>query len=157
MFKYISDIIAQFSTPQKIIALSMILLSIVIISIAPSLIDDKADLKNEITEKKSKIKILEDDLRYKDSLIRNEQKNCTDQILQREKEFISMLDYLSNKAKKEDNKIISQTNMESFPVIIQNPDSISYYPSPQTTSIIVKNDMGNIINEIEKVKKKVKN
>jgi uncharacterized membrane protein (DUF106 family) len=37
MFKYISKIIAQFSTPQKIIALSMLLLAI-IISIAPSLI-----------------------------------------------------------------------------------------------------------------------
>lgn len=38
MFEYISKIIAQFSTPQKIIAPSMLLLAIIIISIAPSLI-----------------------------------------------------------------------------------------------------------------------
>ena len=156
MFRYISEIIAQFSTPQKVIALSLILLSIVIITIGPSMIESNDELKEEIDTKTIKIKALESELNEKDTKIRSEQKSCTNQILEREKEFVAMLDYLQNKAKKDNNKIISQTNMEFFPVISVS-DSLLYSPEPPTQStIIVKNDMGNIINEIDNLKKKIK-
>ncbi len=156
MFRYISEIIAQFSTPQKVIALSLILLSIVIITIGPSMIESNDELKEEIDAKTIKIKALESELNEKDTKIRSEQKSCTNQILEREKEFVAMLDYLQNKAKKDNNKIISQTNMEFFPVISVS-DSLLYSPGPPTQStIIVKNDMGNIINEIDNLKKKIK-
>jgi hypothetical protein len=155
MFRYISQIIAQFSTPQKIIALSLILLSIVIITVAPSLIDDKSELEDEIVTKNEKIKELEINLNHKDSLIRREQKNCTNQIIEREKEFISMLDYLSNKAKRDNNKVISQTNTESFPIKVMRDSVLTSTPSHSST-IIVKNDTRNIINEIDKIKEKIK-
>ena len=156
MFRYISEIIAQFSTPQKVIALSLILLSIVIITIGPSMIESNDELKEEIDAKTIKIKALESELNEKDTKIRSEQKSCTNQILEREKEFVAMLDYLQNKAKKDNNKIISQTNMEFFPVISVS-DSLLYSPEPPTQStIIVKNDMGNIINDIDNLKKKIK-
>lgn len=150
MFRYISQIIAQFSTPQKIIALSLILLSIVIITIGPSLIDDKSELKDELLNKDQKIKELEIDLNHKDSLIRKEQSNCTNQIVEREKEFISMLDNLKDKAKKGDDKIIRQTNLESF----GKGDSLRAH---NTSTIIVKSDNTNIIKEIDLLKKKIKN
>lgn len=156
MFRYISEIIAQFSTPQKVIALSLILLSIVIITIGPSMIESNDELKEEIDAKTIKIKALESELNEKDTKIRSEQKSCTNQILEREKEFVAMLDYLQNKAKKDNNKIISQTNMEFFPVISVS-DSLLYSPEPPTQStIIVKNDMGNMITEIDKMRKKLK-
>jgi hypothetical protein len=156
MFKYIADILSQFSTPQKVIALSLILLSIVIITLGPSMIQSNDELKEEIVNKNAKIKTLEDELNKKDSTIRIEQKSCTNEILVREKEFIAMLDYLQNKAKKDNNKIISQTNMESIYVEKIN-DSLMYSPSPRSQStIIVKNDMGNMITEIDKMRKKLK-
>ena len=156
MFKYIADILSQFSTPQKVIALSLILLSIVIITLGPSMIQSSDELKEEIVNKNAKIKTLEDELNKKDSTIRIEQKSCTNEILLREKEFIAMLDYLQNKAKKDNNKIISQTNMESIYVEKIN-DSLMYSPSPRGQStIIVKNDMGNMITEIDKMRKKLK-
>lgn len=150
MFRYISQIIAQFSTPQKIIALSLILLSIVIITIGPSLIDDKRELKEDLLNKDQKIKALESDLNRKDSLIRKEQSNCTNQIVEREKEFISMLDNLKDKAKRGDDKIIRQTNLESF----GKGDSSRAH---NTSTIIVKSDNTNIIKEIDLLKKKIKN
>ena len=56
----------------------------------------------------------------------------------------------------DNNKIISQTNMESIYVEKIN-DSLMYSPSPRSQStIIVKNDMGNIITEIDKMRKKLK-
>lgn len=156
MFKYIADILAQFSTPQKVIALSLILLSIIIITLGPSMIQSSDELKEEIVNKNAKIKSLENELNKKDSTIRVEQKSCTNEILVREKEFIAMLDYLQNRAKRDNNKIISQTNMES--VYVQKiDDSLMYSPSPRSQStIIIKNDMGNMISEIDKMRKKLK-
>jgi len=151
MFKYIADILAQFSTPQKVIALSMILLSIVIITIGPSLIESKDELRSEIDSKAGKIKSLEAELNEKDNIIRKEQKSCTNQILEREKEFITMLDYLKGQAKMQDNKITSHVNKESLQMV----DSLSSQVT-HTSTIIVKNDMGNIISSIEEIKKKIK-
>lgn len=98
MFKYISEILSQFSTPQKITALSMLLLSIVLISISPSLINainiDREELNTEIARKNSKIKNLEKQVDVKDELIRSGQSECTNRIVQREIEFISMLEDL---------------------------------------------------------------
>jgi hypothetical protein len=55
MFKYISKILAQFSTPQKIVALSMLLLAIIIITLAPSFIAsitlDRDELNSEMNYK----------------------------------------------------------------------------------------------------------
>ena len=120
------------------------------------MIQSNDELKEEIVNKNAKIKTLEDELNKKDSTIRIEQKSCTNEILVREKEFIAMLDYLQNKAKKDNNKIISQTNMESIYVEKIN-DSLMYSPSPRSQStIIVKNDMGNMITEIDKMRKKLK-
>jgi len=152
MFRYISEILSQFSTPQKVIALSLILLSIVIITIGPSLIESNDELKIKIKEKNDKIKTLEIEINEKDTKIRNEQKSCTNQIIEREKEFIVMLDHLKNKAKTEDGKIISSLNRESF----QIKDSL-HSPVSHTSTIIVKSDMNNIISEIELLKKKIKN
>jgi len=155
MFKYIAEILAQFSTPQKVIALSLILLSIVIITLAPSMIKSDDELKEEILNKTNKIKALESELNEKDSTIRKSQKTCTNEILEREKEFISMLDYLQNKAKRDNNKVISQTNMESFP-LRRMSDSVLYSPASHSSTVIVKNDTRNIISEIDKIKKKIK-
>jgi hypothetical protein len=152
MFKYIADILAQFSTPQKVIALSLILLSIVIITLGPSIIENKEDLKSEIENKDQKIKLLEKEIGEKDSKIRNEQKSCTDQIVEREKEFIAMLDYLKDKAKKDDNKILSTLNMESLSKVDSSSTTIN-----NKSTIIVKNDMKNIIGEIDIMRKKIKN
>jgi hypothetical protein len=98
MFKYISKIIAQFSTPQKIVALSMLLLSIIIISIAPSIISsvtlDRDELNSEIKRQDSKIKDLKihvDSLEYK---IRKSGMECTNQIVLREEAFLEMLERL---------------------------------------------------------------
>ena len=81
MFRYISEILSQFSTAQKVIALSLLLFSIVTISIGPSLIGainlDKTELNAEIDKKDKKINQLEKYLDSKDSLIRYGQQSCT--------------------------------------------------------------------------------
>lgn len=98
MFKYISKILSQFTPAQRIIALMLLLLSIIIITIAPSFISaitlDREELMKDLENKETRIRNLEaetDTLSYK---IRYNQRLCTDQIAQREEEFILMLDQL---------------------------------------------------------------
>ena len=63
MFKYISQILSQFTKTQRVIALLMLLTSITIITIGPKLIDsitlDRKELEEKITKQKTRIKYLE--------------------------------------------------------------------------------------------------
>jgi hypothetical protein len=123
----------------------------VVITIGPSIIESKDELKEEIETKTNKIRSLENELNKKDTKIREERKSCTNQILEREKEFVTMLDYLKDKAKKEDNKILSQMNMETLKKVDSSATSVR-----NTSTVIIKNDMKNIISEIEEIKRKLK-
>ncbi len=160
MFKYISDIISQFSTGQKIIALLILVLSIIIITLGPSLIDavnvDKEEMKSIILEKSKKIDDLNKEVDTLQKKIRDGQIICTNEIFQREKNFIQMLDDLQAEARKEQNssKILRK---ESF---ITNSIDTTVMMMPQersTNTVIIKNDMSKMIKEIDKMKEKIKN
>jgi hypothetical protein len=158
MFRYISEILSQFSTAQKVIALSLLLFSIVTISIGPSLIGainlDKTELNAEIDKKDKKINQLEKYLDSKDSLIRYGQQSCTNQIIQREKEFVTMLDALKQKAMLENGstRIVNQTLVRESS---QSDSMLTTSYSPQRNTIIIKNDMKGIMREIDLIKDKV--
>ena len=157
MFKYISEILSQFSTPQKIVALSLLLFSIVIISIAPSLINvinlDKNELNVEIEKKDNKISNLEKQIDESETKIRKGQQSCTNEILEREKEFISMLDYLKQKAKEESCQV--RVVNTSHAKTSSNDTIVIKGVSPVVEKVIVKNDMKNIMKEIDLIKDKV--
>ena len=103
MFKYISSILAQFTSGQKIIALSLLLLSIVFVTLGPSLVNtitlDRDELTQDLKNKEVRIKKLESDIDTLSEKIRNNQMECTDQITLREKKFIRMLDELKSELK----------------------------------------------------------
>jgi hypothetical protein len=159
MFRYISEILSQFSTPQKIIALSLLLFSIVIISISPSLIGainlDKDELKSTIDQKDAKILKLEQQVDDQELKIRNEQQSCTNEIVKREKDFISMLDLLKEKAREENNspKIVKESLIRKN----LNDTLVNSSTTNIVKNVAVKNNMENIIREIDIIKYKIKN
>lgn len=160
MFKYISEIISQFSTPQRVIALSLVLFSIVVITIAPSLISaitlDRKDLDKLIADKKQIIKVLQEELRVKNLMIIDNGRSCTNEILKREQEFIGMLGQIKGDLKKRDVKeepIIYQslrrsTNDSTMQMVL---------PSPRIIQVNKHQDLKGIINKIEIMEKKIKN
>jgi len=97
-FKSIPEILAQFSKPQKILALMLLLLTIIIITIAPSFISsittDRAELVDKINHLEDRIKVVEAQNDTLEDKIRREQMSCTDQMFSREQEFITMIDEL---------------------------------------------------------------
>lgn len=98
MFKYISEILKQFTAAQKTLALLMLLTSIILVSLGPKMIDamsiDNTEYKSKVDRQTAEIKDLQVTVDSLDTKIRNGQRQCTNEIAQRESEFIAMLDEL---------------------------------------------------------------
>jgi hypothetical protein len=167
MFKYISKILAQFSTSQKIVALSMLLLSIIIITIAPSIISsvtlDRDELNSEIKRQDNKIKDLKihvDSLEYK---IRKSGMECTNQIVLREEEFLEMLERLKGDLRDHNNiedRIVRLNNTERRKIYTVGDSSVSMMvqeePIQEKVIIYKKPQINSTLSLIDDMKKKVK-
>jgi hypothetical protein len=173
MFKYISNILEQFSASQKIVALSILLISIITISIAPSFISaitlDREELNFEIKRKNIRINYLK---KYIDSLeinIRKNQMECTNQIITREEEFIGMLEKLSVNLRSQNNKtqekMVSINSVTSFNLerqVHNFEDSlismiqISELPREEKIITYKKDEINSTLLMINEMKKKIK-
>jgi hypothetical protein len=160
MFKYISEILSQFSKTQRVMALLMVLTTITIISIAPSLIDsiteDRTELELKITKQTERITSLENHIDTLDWQIRESQKSCTQEIWARENEFIQMLDEIRADAFKY--KVSTKTS----DVVVNRTkstgdDGVMMMEMPrQETKTDVKVDISPVLSKIDKMKKKFK-
>ena len=160
MFKYISEILSQFSKTQRVMALLMVLTTITIISIGPSLIDsiteDRTELESKITKQTERITSLENHIDTLDWQIRESQKSCTQEIWARENEFIQMLDEIRADAFKY--KVSTKTS----DVVVNRTkstgdDGVMMMEMPrQETKTDVKVDISPVLSKIDKMKKKVK-
>ena len=166
MFKYIAEILAQFSRTQKVLALLMVLLSVIIISLAPSFINamtvDCEELKSQIERQDKRIISLEDLVDTLDAKIRNDQRECTNEITSREVEFVQMLEELKKEAKIKDavdntpvknyameRMIIDTVSEERVSAMVRMPEPV-VTPKPKTS-------MKSMINKIEQMQLKIKN
>ena len=161
MFKYISEILSQFSKTQRVMALLMVLTTITIITIGPSLIDsittDRKELEDKITNQSNRIKILENQVDTLDSKIRAGQRSCTQEIWARENEFIQMLDEIRAEAFKY--KVSTRTNENIVVNRKSNGDdgTVMMMEIPrQESKPEVKVDISPILSKIDKMKKSIK-
>jgi hypothetical protein len=162
MFKYISEILSQFSKTQRVMALLMVLTTITIITFGTSLIDsittDRTELELKITNQSNRIKILENQVDTLDSKIRAGQRSCTQEIWARENEFIQMLDEIRLEAFKY--KVSTKTN-ENIVVNRKksngDDENVMMMEMPrQETKTEVKVDISPILSKIDKMKKSIK-
>jgi hypothetical protein len=98
MFKYISNILSQFTPAQRILALLILVLSVIIITLGPSLIGaitlDRTELTKDLNNKETRINFLEKKIDTLSDQIIESRRSCTDEITSREEEFVRMLDRL---------------------------------------------------------------
>jgi hypothetical protein len=162
MFKYISEILSQFSKTQRVMALLMVLTTITIITIGPNLIDsvteDRTELELKITKQTERITSLENHIDTLDWQIRESQKSCTQEIWARENEFIQMLDEIRAEAFKY--KVSTRTN-ENIVVNRKksngDDENVMMMEMPrQETKTEVKVDISPILSKIDKMKKNIK-
>jgi hypothetical protein len=100
MFKYISSILEKFSKPQRIMALLLLLLTITIISVGPSI---TKNLKSSCDELKLRIKSQEEQIteltirvNQRNKEVLDNQKECTEQLILKEKEIVAEVDKIIN-------------------------------------------------------------
>lgn len=163
MFKYISEILSQFSKTQRVMALLMVLTTITIISLAPSFISsittDRSELELKITKQTERITSLENQIDTLDSKIRESQRSCTQEIYARENEFIQMLDEIRADAFKY--KVSTKTSNEPRQVTKMKSDGngdvmMMEIPRQETVKTEVKVDISPVLSKIDKMKKKIK-
>ena len=159
MFKYISEILSQFTKTQRVMALLMVLTTITIITIGPSLIDsiteDRTELELKITKQTQRITSLENHIDTLDWQIRESQKSCTQEIWARENEFIQMLDEIRAEAF---NYRVKKTNVSAMMRV--KIDTINKHGDYELDEPIiepeVKVDISLILSKIDNMKKKIK-
>jgi hypothetical protein len=158
MFKYISEILAQFTRTQRIMALLMVLTTITIITIAPSFISsittDRKELEDQIEKQTERINSLETQIDTLDQRLREGQRSCTQELFQRESEFIKMLDEIRSEAFKcktleERPKVLMRTNGSDG----EEPMMMRMEQAPRPES---KPDISPILKKIDKMKKEIK-
>ena len=98
MFKYISDILSKFTQKQRIVALILVLLSIIVLTLGPTMIDsltyDDTELKAITKTQKTQISQLNSEVfKLQDDLIKSKSE-CTNLVIQREKEILIMIEDL---------------------------------------------------------------
>ena len=160
MFKYISEILSQFTKTQRVMALLMVLTTITIITIGPSLIDsiteDRTELELKITKQTERITLLENQVDTLDSKIRESQKSCTQEIYARENEFIQMLDEIRAEAFKY--RVSKRNNVSAMMRV--KIDTINKHGDYELDDPIiepeVKVDISPILSKIDNMKKKIK-
>ena len=160
MFKYISEILSQFTKTQRVMALLMVLTTITIITIGPSLIDsiteDRTELELKITKQTQRITLLENQVDTLDSKIRESQKSCTQEIYVRESEFIQMLDEIRAEAFKY--RVSKRNNVSAMMRV--KIDTINKHGDYELDEPIiepgVKVDISLILTKIDNMKKKIK-
>ena len=160
MFKYISEILSQFTKTQRVMALLMVLTTITIITIGPSLIDsiteDITELELKITKQTQRITLLENQVDTLDSKIRESQKSCTQEICARENEFIQMLDEIRAEAFKY--RVSKRNNVSAMMRV--KIDTINKHGDYELDEPIiepgVKVDISLILTKIDNMKKKIK-
>jgi hypothetical protein len=173
MFKYISEILKQFTAAQKTVALLMLLTSIIMLSLGPKMIDamsiDNTEYKNKVNRQSIEIKQLQLTVDSLDTKIRNGQRQCTNEIAQREAEFIAMLDELKGDMNR--NSLVKKpVRRSAVPIRESHRDyeiigsdtvrvaRMEIRPVEQTTqtSKDSKVDLKKIVNKIESMKARIK-
>lgn len=162
MFKYISTILSQFTSAQRIMALLILVFTIVIISLGPSLIGaitlDRGELVEDLNRKDAKIDFLEKRLDTLSNRIIDNQRNCTDMITSREEEFIKMLDKLKSELQNHEDETDNLFETSSPPPAAGSGSGSAPEAAPKPKIIYVPDNSSNdkAIQMIEQMKQHYK-
>jgi TolA-binding protein len=145
MFKYISEIIGKFSITQRITALVVLLIAIITITLGPSILDavsqDNEELNLKVERQRRQLILVSNEVDSLTFIIRKNQRDCTNQIIEREEEIYAQLDRLERELRFRNRNLSMITS-----------DTI--VASRQTK--VIDNSMDDMMNGIKKIKKDIK-
>jgi cell division septum initiation protein DivIVA len=149
MFKYISQILSSLTPAQRILGLIMILCSVTIITLGPSLINANTtnceDLKIRVESQNTQIIELNKRVSDLNTSILQNQSECTNRLINKEKEIYDIISEMENELQK------NNKPRNNYRLISQETDSIP-------TRTIETNETPNnkkVLKMIKKVKSKL--
>lgn len=106
MFNYISEILKNFTSAQRILALLILVCTIVIITLGPSFIDSNTnncgELLIRVKSQEEQIVQLNTRVNELNTQLLNSQKECTDNLVAKQKEIIDIVNGLIKDAESSD-------------------------------------------------------
>jgi hypothetical protein len=164
MFKYISEILSKFTQRQRIIALIVLLISIIIISIGPKITElityNDTELKLRIESQNTQIIELNSRVNELNTQVINNQRKCIDEIVRRETEILDIVNQIDNYSSKIKNetRVVNSESHRAYRVM--NNDTVQVMgmmsePRINRTTIIENKRDEKLIKMIKNLKKKV--
>ena len=162
MIKYFSQILSKFSVKQRMTALIILCVVLIIVTLGSLLIKtldpSTKELKIRIDNQDNEIKRLNSNMDSANSqiyslnqtIIKN-QRECTNQIVQREQEITKMIDDIINKK--------LSTKKYTSPIVKSSPKMMTKDSTPRVAMemyIPPTNNIDNSINDLLELKKKIK-
>jgi hypothetical protein len=143
MFKYLSEILKQFSPTQRILALLILVLTITILTLGNTYLNN-VSVDTEYYKEQIKIlnkKIVDNETRHSDELIESH-RTCTEEMIQRELDIVDEIERLKT----------SLGNVSKRSLAIVSP-SDSVVSSP--IRILPDNSMDMMMNGLDNLKGKI--
>jgi TolA-binding protein len=145
MFKYISEIIGKFSITQRITALVVLLIAIITITLGPSILDavsqDNEELNLKVERQRRQLILVSNEVDSLTFIIRKNQRDCTNQIIEREEEIYAQLDRLERELRLRNRNL----SMITSDTIVDSRQAR-----------VIDNSMDDMMNGIKKIKKNIK-
>jgi Na+/phosphate symporter len=139
MFKYISGILGTISPGQRLVALSILLLSITLIAIGPKIVNsfthDTEELNNKINLQKSEINDLTVRIKELSKQVIDNERECTNSLVAKERELLTAISEIENEFRKSEIK----TNTSHYRMINDsNSNARVVTPQPNNHRKMVK-------------------
>lgn len=164
MFEYISQILKSFTQGQRILALLILVVSIVTITLGPSLINSNTSTCDELTirlkSQEQQIVELNQRVNELNTQVLTGQKECTDNLISKQKEIMDIVNGMIKDAEHTNKQTIVKTD-ETRRMNIKRIDdengstgdevSEMRIPEPEPKVIIVK-DNTEMIKKLKKMK-----
>lgn len=149
MFKYISEILGKFTQRQRVLALLIVLVSIVLITLGPSLIKDNdcKDVYEELNKQRSEL------LRLNSEII-GVQTECTNERLKREKEISDILNLIEDEMVRIERQSNQMVRESVRPILIDTTDSLNPQQSARPVRI-VRPDFGKVMDNLHHLQEMV--
>lgn len=166
MFKYISEILKSFSPAQRITALLILVFSIIILTLGPSLINSNTNTCDELNirvkSQEQQIVELTNRVNELNTELLSGQKECTDNLIAKQKEIMDIVNGMINDAEhNQRTEIVKQHTQEKMmvrPTGDENGDShVSAMMPPPTASpeVIVIKDNTDMVKKLKAMKSKM--
>ena len=162
MFKYISEILKSFSPAQRITALLILVFSIIILTLGPSLINSNTNTCDElnIRIKSQEQQIVELNTRVNElnTELLSGQKLCTDNLIAKQKEIMSIVNGMIHDAECLPKTTVVKQETHERMMMKSNGENGGtepmMMPSPNTEVVIIK-DNTDMVKKLKTMKTKI--